>query len=90
MPAPPPQTPRTPSLHLHWEEWLPYLAECDGSDEDKRQYIEIMWSIGLSFVELGWDVELLEEVSGQRFDLCAALRAAVIDSEEYPKLEEEV
>jgi hypothetical protein len=90
MPAPPPQTRPTPSLHLNWQDWLPYLAECDGSDEDKRQFIEIMWSIGLSFVELGWDVDFFEEVSGQRFDLCAALRAAVIESEEDQELEEDV
>ena len=51
MPATPPQTPQ---LRFDWQEWLPYLVECEGSDDDKRQLIETMWAIARTFVRYGW------------------------------------
>jgi len=90
MPAPPPQTPPTPRLHLNWQEWLPYISECNASVDEKRELIETMWSIARAFVDLGWEVDFVAENGGEGFDLCAALHAAVVYSKEPEIVKEEV
>lgn len=44
------------TVGFNWEDWLPYIEELDGSDEEKRQLIETLWGIILAFVDLGWEV----------------------------------
>lgn len=51
--------------------------------------IETVWSIAMAFVDLGWDVDTSENTSGQSFDLTAALRAAVLNSEESQDKQQE-
>ncbi len=80
-PSPPPASPR-PSLVLNWEDWLPYLEDEDASEAEKRQLIETLWSIVVSFVDLGWHIvpePPAEETCGQVLDLTAALNAAVVN-----------
>ena len=87
-------TPETPppqrrSIHLNWRDWLPELEASTASEEEKRQVIEAVWNIAMGFVDLGWDLDTSEENSGQSFDLTAALRAAVLHSEETTGTERE-
>ncbi|WP_299867712.1 hypothetical protein [uncultured Roseobacter sp.] len=77
-PTPPPQR---PSIHLNWQDWLPYLEDSTATEAEKQQVIETVWSIAMAFVDLGWDIDTGENTSGQSFDLTAALRAAVVHSE---------
>lgn len=77
----PPKPPPKPSLHLNWEEWLPYLDDTEASDADKRQLIETLWAIVMAFVDLGWDLNAAPETCGQDLDLTAALRRAVLNSD---------
>lgn len=83
-------TPPPPSLHLNWEDWLPYFADSDATDDEKRQMIEALWSIVTAFVDLGWDDGPEPESCGQTFDLKAALAAAVVQSEKAQTEEEAV
>jgi len=83
------QPPERTSVHLTWQDWLPYLEDSDASDEDKRQLIETLWSIMLAFVDLGWDIAPTENPCGQSSDLTAVLRAAVLYSEGPQKPEKE-
>ena len=46
-----------PTIHLDCEEWLPYLDDPDATDEEKRELIETLWGIVLSFVDLGWTIQ---------------------------------
>ena len=83
----PPTPPPKPSLHLNWEDWLPYVAHSDVSDDEKRKAIEAIWSLAFAFVDLGWEIEDSPESSGQSLDLITALRAAVVNSESTQKEE---
>lgn len=74
--------PKRPSIHLNWQDWLPYLEDNAASEAEKQQVIETIWSIAMGFVDLGWDIDTSENTRGQSFDLTAALRAAVLHSEE--------
>ena len=79
-----------PVLQFDWTEWLPYLAESDATDAQKRALIEQVWRIVCAFAELGWDVKGSDQIaasdasetSGQVTDLAAVLRAAVLQSED--------
>lgn len=91
-PGPPGRT--SPKLLFTWEDWLPYMDEFDGTDAEKRAFIETLWVIVKVFVDLGWEVESPndrpEETSGQVFDLTAELRSAVLDLKGQKQKEKEV
>ncbi|MEO1346928.1 MAG: hypothetical protein AAFV74_22515 [Pseudomonadota bacterium] len=89
-PTPPERHATTkPSIHLTWQDWLPYLEDSGASDADKRQLIETVWAIIMGFVDLGWEVGSSENTSGQNLDLTAALQAAVLNSEKADTPESE-
>ncbi|MDA5556060.1 hypothetical protein [Shimia sp. MMG029] len=81
MLTPPTPPPQQRSIHVNWQDWLPYLEDSTASEAEKQQVIETIWSIAMAFVDLGWDIDTSENTSGQSFDLTAALRAAVLNSE---------
>lgn len=88
-PQPPPKTPKAPSVHLNWQDWLPHLEDVDATDAEKRQLIETLWSIVIAFVDLGWDVAQSPKTCGENLDLTAALQAAVLYSQEAHEPESE-
>lgn len=45
-----------PTLSIDWDLYEQYLEESDLSDEDKREFIETLWSIVVSFVDLGFGI----------------------------------
>ncbi len=82
-PFPTPHPTETSKLIFKWEDWLPYLAAEEATDDEKRAMIEAVWSIVVAFVDLGWEVDGSSEKScGQVLDLKAALEAAVLHSDE--------
>lgn len=71
-----------PQVAFDWREWLPYLAEVDATEEQKRELIEALWSIVLAFVDLGWDVTAKpSQTCGQVLDLNALIAEFVVDSQ---------
>lgn len=85
MPETHTKPPPKPSLHLNWEDWLPYLDDTEASDADKRQLIETLWAIMMGFADLGWELSdgtAPAKSSGQVANLTAVLRSAVLYSEE--------
>ncbi|MEM9238475.1 MAG: hypothetical protein AAGB07_00740 [Pseudomonadota bacterium] len=84
----PPKTVR-PSIHLSIEDWMPCFEHKDISDAEKIELINNLWSIAKAFVDLGWELDVAEEFSGQGIDLTAALRAAVLYSEQYKSTDKE-
>ncbi|MFK7944157.1 MAG: hypothetical protein AB8B85_14765, partial [Paracoccaceae bacterium] len=68
-------------------DWLPYVAASGASEAEKRELIETLWTIVMSFVDLGCEVSEGsaiggdKESCGQNIDLTAALRAAVLNSQ---------
>lgn len=71
-----------PSIRLNIEDWMPLFEDKDIPEADKIELIETLWAIAMAFVDLGWELDMAEESSGQSFDLTAALRAAVLYSED--------
>ncbi|MCY0149335.1 hypothetical protein OEG84_16870 [Hoeflea sp. G2-23] len=45
-----------PALSIDWEFYGTYLDESDLSDDQKREFIETLWSIAVSFVDLGFGI----------------------------------
>lgn len=45
-----------PSLSIDWELYAEYLNESDLSEEEKREFIQTLWYIVVSFVDLGFGV----------------------------------
>ena len=45
-----------PKLCFDWRDWLPYVADMEASDAEKRETIETLWSIVLAFVDAGWEI----------------------------------
>ncbi|MEM1149738.1 MAG: hypothetical protein AAGI03_04165, partial [Pseudomonadota bacterium] len=85
-----------PTLHLDTEEWLPYLDDPDATEEEKRELIETLWGIVLSFVDLGWQItaedagpsQLPPDQTEPSIDLTRALHAAVVQSDDHQQMEE--
>lgn len=46
-----------PALTMDWEEFAHHLEDSDLSDDQKREFIETLWSIVIAFVDLGFDVQ---------------------------------
>ncbi|KCZ89726.1 hypothetical protein [Hyphomonas jannaschiana] len=61
-----PPTPYTPTLELNFEAYAPFLESADISEEDKHQLIEMLWSIVVSFVQLGYGLTPVQQVLDAR------------------------
>ena len=57
-----------PTLTIDWELYGKYLDESDLSDTEKREFLETLWSIVVSFVDLGFGVHPLQQVTD---NICA-------------------
>lgn len=44
------------------EEYLPYLADCDWTEGQKREFIEALWQIIVSFVDMGFGTHPLQQI----------------------------
>jgi len=54
-----------PSLTIDWELCGTYLEDSDLSDAKKREFIETLWSIVVSFVDLGFGVHPVQQACEQ-------------------------
>ncbi|MEP2640063.1 MULTISPECIES: hypothetical protein [Alphaproteobacteria] len=87
--TPPTPPPHRPSIHLNWQDWLPYFEASTASEAEKQQVIETVWSIVMVFIDLGWDIDTGEKTSGKDLDLTTTLRAAVLNSQDPDDKEQE-
>ena len=53
------------SVHLDYELYEHYLAECDLTEDQKREFLETLWSIIVGFVDLGFGVHPVQQVCGE-------------------------
>ena len=68
---PPEFNPETapPRLKIDWDAYLPFFEDEDISEEQKRELIEALWFIMVSFVDLGFGVHPVQQVCGQDVSL---------------------
>lgn len=51
-----------PALTFDAQEFCHYLADCDWTEEQKVEFVEALWQIVLSFVDLGFDLHPVQQV----------------------------
>lgn len=56
-------------LSIDWERYGAYLEESDLSDEEKIEFIKTLWSIMVSFVDLGFRISPLDQVCEQNGEI---------------------
>ena len=68
---PPEFNPETapPRLTIDWDAYLPFFENEDISDADKRELIEVLWSIMVSFVDLGFSIHPIQQACGKDVSL---------------------
>jgi hypothetical protein len=49
-------------LEFDAQEYCHFLADCDWTEEQKREFIEALWQIVVSFVDLGFDLHPVQRV----------------------------
>lgn len=71
------QAPTSPALSFDPHEFCHYLADSDWTEEQKVEFIEALWQIVVSFVDLGFDLHPVQRVidasSGLEADSSAVL-----------------
>ena len=79
------------SLAIDYAAYEEYLANSDLSDEQKQEFLDCLWSIIVSFVDLGFGVHPLQqadEACGQELDLTSLMASDVVNSKKgLPKQE---
>jgi len=53
------------TLSIDWDLYGEYLADSDLSDDQKLEFIETLWNIVVAFVDLGFGVHPIQQVSEQ-------------------------
>jgi len=54
-------TVQRPGLSIDWDLYLAHLEESDLSESQKREFIQTLWSIVVSFVDLGFGIHPLQQ-----------------------------
>lgn len=57
-----------PSLSVDWELYAAMLEDSDMPLEQQKELIETLWSIVVSFVDLGFDLHSVQQICGQSDD----------------------
>lgn len=59
--------PTYPTLNIDWDLYGEYLEESDMSDDEKRELIETLWNIVVSFVDLGFGIESVQRAEDDKY-----------------------
>lgn len=55
-----------PSLKCDYDQYAACLEDCDLTDEQKREFLEAMWTIISAFVDLGFGHHPVQHVLGNK------------------------
>ena len=66
---PPEFNPETapPRLTIDWDAYLPFFESEDITEEEKREMIEVLWAIMVSFVDLGLGIHPVQRSVDKMF-----------------------
>ncbi len=59
------ETPHFPALEIDYDLYMKMLEESDWTDEQKREFIETIWSIVVSFVDLGFGIHPVQQAQSE-------------------------
>lgn len=68
-----------PSITVDWDRYGQYLEESDLSDAEKRAFLETLWSIVVSFVDLGFGVHPVQQACENSCAQSAEIRAFITE-----------
>lgn len=73
---------KSPSLCFEWQLYADALDKSDLTDEEKREFIETLWYIVVSFVDLGFGIDSVSHAidSQSRSEPCAQVLRLEKDS----------
>lgn len=66
-----------PTLNVDWEVYAQSLENSGMSEQEKQEYIEIIWSIVVGFVDMGFGLHSVQQIK-QRSHLKSDFNDAVI------------
>jgi len=75
-----------PSLSIDWDAYLPFFEDEDISEADKQELIEALWSIVVSFVDLGFGVHPVQQACGKHISLAEMPIGDVLNSKSTPQI----
>lgn len=70
------------ALTFDAQEFCHFLADCEWTEEQKIEFIEALWQIVVSFVDLGFDLHPIQQVN-KLFETLEPDSAPVLSSEEF-------
>lgn len=69
-----------PTLTVDWVTYAHHLEDSTMSDDEKREVIETLWSIVVSFIDMGFDVRSPDDACGQEAKDDPSTNADVVPS----------
>jgi hypothetical protein len=69
-----------PTLTVDWQLYAQYLEDSDLSDEDKREVIEALWTLVVSFIDMGFGVGAPVQACGKDAEDSPSGAASVLPS----------
>tara|TARA_R110000850_G_scaffold82085_2_gene176313 strand:+ start:152 stop:523 length:372 start_codon:yes stop_codon:yes gene_type:complete len=69
-----------PTLTIEWDAYLPFFEDAEISEDEKRELIEALWSIVLSFVDLGFGIHPVQQACGKSDDPKSDARSDLLSS----------
>jgi len=60
---------KMPSLQVDWEVYAQMLEASDMSDAEKREFIQTIWELVVSFVDLGFEIHPVQQACGKSISL---------------------
>ena len=73
-------------LTIDLKAYEPYLADSDLTEEQKQEFLKTLWSIVVSFVDLGFDIHPVQQAGGQETkidELIASHLDNMLSSDQY-------
>lgn len=74
-----------PPLKIDWDLYAAMLDESDLTEDEKKEFIETLWSIVVAFVDLGFGIHPVQQAdhksSGQDADIALIIQRHVLSSE---------
>lgn len=71
---------KRPALFIDWDLYGQYLEDSDMSDDQKREFLETLWSIMVSFVDLGFGLHPTQQACEQKIDFSQPQESDVLGS----------
>lgn len=56
---------KRPVIAVDYDRYAHFLKNSDGTEEQKREFLQALWSIMVNFVDLGFGVHPLQQACGQ-------------------------